>query len=118
MAAGRHAGEQAKIGLESQQFAEAKTGIEMVARAGGDFWFRRERSLDNESAIRPAGQRVGGRVNDQRIDLQPLVDVAAQVQQILRLPSAALQAERFADFVTFLFIQAENDRSEERRVGE
>ena len=64
-------------GGTAEQFAETKTGVEMIARAGGDLRFGRERAFDNESSLRPVRQGISRWMNHDGIDLQPQMDVAA-----------------------------------------
>ena len=46
MSAGGDAGQHGGGVIEAEQFAKAKTGIEMVARASRDQWFGGKGSLD------------------------------------------------------------------------
>ena len=57
-ATGCDAGEEALVGRKAEQFPEAKTGIEMIAGASGDFGFGCERALDHEAAVGAACKRV------------------------------------------------------------
>ncbi len=100
-AAGGDAGQQAAVGWQAQQLAQAEAGIEMIARAGRDFGFGGEGALDQRRAIGPGGQRVGCRMDDDGVHADALVDVFAELQQPVRRMVAGIQAQVLPDLICF-----------------
>ena len=60
-------------------------------------------------AIRPGRQRVGGRVNNERVHADALVDCLAELWQPLRRMVAGVQPQGLSDLAAFLLVQAQDD---------
>src|SRR5207245_826750 len=108
-AAGCDAGEEAEVGRKAEQFAQAKTGIKVIARARCDFWLRRKWAFDEAAPIRPACECVRGGMNDQGIHFHQRVDFLAKLQKVVWRRFSNFESEIAADFVAFFFIQSEYD---------
>jgi hypothetical protein len=108
IAAGGHAGQEAHLVIQAEQPAQAKAGIEMIARPRRDERLGRERPLHHGHFALADGQRVRNRVDDQRARLETFRQLQTEFHQSLRRRRRGFKPEDFADFVRFLFVQAQD----------
>src|SRR5437762_5565956 len=81
--AGCDAGQETKFRRKPEQFTEAKTRIEMIPGPGGNLRLRGKRTLGQGGAVRPGGQGISSRVNNDCIHWDEPVDVLTKVEQAL-----------------------------------
>jgi len=108
-AAGSDSGEEAGRVIKSEQFAQAETGVEMVARAGGDEGFRDEGTLCLGDPSVGDGQGPGNGMDDNVADLDVGLEFDGKGSEGVRVWSGGLEPQNLSDRERFLFVQAEDD---------
>src|SRR6185437_7270460 len=98
MAARCDAHEHAERVFQPEHFPETKTGIEMVACAGGDARFWNIRSFHDVGAAFRRGERVSHWMHDDCVYRKATVDLEREIGQTLRRMIRSLQPKHVADF--------------------
>jgi predicted Rossmann fold flavoprotein len=109
MTAVGHANEQGEVVGKIEEFPEAKAGVEMIARAGGDLRFGGVKAFGGGDFAGGHGDGKFGGMHHQGMDGEFIGDFMSEPAESFGITGCGRQVQDLTDFVGFLLVEPKDD---------